>query len=133
MMALMTSCASHGSWQTRLTSDDPAERIRAVKHITDAGDIKLASHLVTCLEDEDTAVRFYAIMGLERLTGDRRGYTYHGTRKERVAAVNNWQKYLIEIGVTPKPTTSATASPDITSMEGRAATQVQEEDKKENG
>ncbi len=133
MLALLTSCASQQSWQTRLTADDPAERIRAVREIANAGDTKQAPQLVARLEDEDSAVRFYAIMGLERLTGKRRGYTYYGTRHDRAAAVLSWQQYLIEIGATPISTNSETSAHNDTATQNRTVTHLQEEDKKENG
>lgn len=133
LLVALASCASQHSWQTRLTADDPAERIRAVRYIADSGDVMLAPQLVTRLEDEDSAVRFYAIMGLERLTGKRCGYAYYGSYKDRAAAIRTWQQYMIEIGVSSQPTNRPTTAPDEAASQDRSVTQIHSQGEKENG
>jgi hypothetical protein len=45
------------------------------------------------LEDEDEAVRFYAILALEKLTGTRRGYRYGDPVDLRRRAIERWRMY----------------------------------------
>jgi hypothetical protein len=46
------------------------------------------------LEDEDAAVRFFAIIALERITGRRFGYEYSQPSRERAAAIVRWRDYV---------------------------------------
>ena len=52
--------------------------------------------LVDRLEDEDEAVRFYAILALERLTGTRLGYDYGAPEMERRAGVDRWRRSVVQ-------------------------------------
>jgi len=54
-LTMLASCLSTPQWQVRLISDDPAERIRAIRHFTNTGNTKFLPNLVACLEDEDVA------------------------------------------------------------------------------
>ncbi|MFQ5490370.1 MAG: hypothetical protein ACE5GE_06575 [Phycisphaerae bacterium] len=85
---------------SRLESSDPAKRIRAIVYLADRvgpeenAYLTILSALVDRLEDEDEAVRLFAIAGLDRLTGQRFGYVaYHGPRRRR-GAVQQWRDYL---------------------------------------
>ncbi len=134
-LTMLASCISAPQWQVRLTSDDPAERIRAIRHFTQAGDTKCLPNLVTCLEDEDTAVRFYAIIGLERLTGRRHGYTYYGSRRDRAIAIRTWRQYLVDIGdgAAANPTDKTTSAPKESAPRDHAANRLLIEGEKESG
>ena len=46
------------------------------------------------LEDEDEAVRFYAIAALVRMTGTDLGYKYYRPQRERLAAVKRWRDHV---------------------------------------
>jgi hypothetical protein len=50
--------------------------------------------LVARLDDDDDAVRFFAILALERMTGTRMGYSYHTRADQRLRAVQTWRRYL---------------------------------------
>lgn len=52
--------------------------------------------LVARLEDEDDAVRFFAILALDRMTGTRLGYSYHAPEDQRLRAVQAWRRYLAQ-------------------------------------
>ncbi len=52
--------------------------------------------LVDRLEDEDSAVRFAAIIALDKLTGKRLGYKYGGSLETRSAAVARWRRYVAQ-------------------------------------
>src|SRR5262249_19040992 len=50
--------------------------------------------LVNLLEDDDPAVRMYAILSLRRLTGQDFGYHYYDSDAERAVAVARWRGAL---------------------------------------
>jgi HEAT repeat protein len=77
-----------------LENPNPTIRIMAIKW---AGENKIKAavpQLVDSLEDEDAAVRFYAIEGLRRITGTDNGYDYKTSAGERAASVKRWRKFL---------------------------------------
>ena len=56
--------------------------------------------IVTLLDDEDPAVRFYAIGALERIAGDRKGYDYFDDDPAaRGPAVERWRQWLSDEGL----------------------------------
>ncbi|UCD30025.1 MAG: HEAT repeat domain-containing protein [Planctomycetota bacterium] len=79
-----------------LISERPAERVAAIKYAAEIKDQSVINILVDRLEDEDEAVRFFAIIALEKLIGDRQGYDYHASPGERSRAVRRWRRYLAE-------------------------------------
>ncbi|MEE8380071.1 MAG: HEAT repeat domain-containing protein, partial [Gammaproteobacteria bacterium] len=77
-----------------LENSNTAIRIMAIKW---AGDNKVSSavpRLVVFLQDEDAAVRFYAIEALRRITGTDNGYDYKSNPRLRAKAVEQWRKFL---------------------------------------
>ena len=81
-----------------LQSERPDERIRAIKQAVQLRDESVLGILVDRLEDSDEAVRFYAILALEKLTGTRMGYEYHAPEPLRGRAVQRWRAYLARSG-----------------------------------
>jgi hypothetical protein len=77
-----------------LESPDPHQRIEAIMNAAKAGDRTMVPRLVDRLEDEDEAVRFYAILALERLERTRLGYDYANSDAERASAVRRWREYV---------------------------------------
>ena len=69
------------------------DRILAIREAGERRDREVIPLLVDRLEDEDAAVRFYAILALERITGDRLGYRYEGNAADRRDAVERWRRY----------------------------------------
>ena len=78
-----------------ITSDDPGSKIPAIKHAVAAKDTETAEQLVRALDSGDPAVRFYAIRGLQNLTGETFGYVWY-TENEAVrrGAVDQWKRWL---------------------------------------
>jgi hypothetical protein len=75
-------------------SDDPTLKIPAIKEDVqrkNSGDVVL---LVQNLNDDDSAVRFYAIEGLRRLTGADLGYRYYDDDEQRQPALDRWNQWL---------------------------------------
>jgi hypothetical protein len=89
-----------------LVSERPEERTLAVKHAAETRDRSAIPTLVDRLEDEDEAVRFYAILALERLTGTRLGYDYRSPETQRRQAVERWRQYARESTATTAPATT---------------------------
>ena len=77
-----------------IQSADPLERSLAIREAAEAKDTRAVPLLVDRLEDEDDGVRFYAILALERITGERFGYHYSKPARERAGAVERWRAYV---------------------------------------
>ena len=75
-------------------SPEPASRIRAIRAAADRRDLTAVPLLVDRLEDEDEAVRFYAIAALRRLTARDHGYRYYHPAAARDRAVKRWRQAL---------------------------------------
>jgi HEAT repeat protein len=70
------------------------ERIKAIREAGEQKDRTAVPILVNRLEDEDDAVRFFAIIALERITGQRFGYEYSQPLAVRTRSVEIWREYL---------------------------------------
>ncbi len=79
---------------TGISSVDAGQRVRAIRQAARAGDVDRVAALVDRLEDEDSAVRFAAIIALEKLTGMRLDYDYADDAEQRSRAVEAWRLYL---------------------------------------
>ena len=79
-----------------LTSNHAPQKIPAIVGAAQHGDREAIPQLVRDLDSDDPAVRFYAIEGLERLTGETFGYVYYQDATERRPAVMRWRKWLEE-------------------------------------
>ncbi len=91
-------CAGLGRQPAVITSKDPASKIPAIKKAVDARQTATAPQLVRSLDSEDPAVRFYAIRGLQALTGETFGYVWYGGDRERALAAQKWKLWLDEGG-----------------------------------
>jgi hypothetical protein len=69
-------------------------KIPAIKKAARKRDRAAAKQLVADLESDDPAVRFYAINGLQRITGERFGYDYYADEQKRQPAVRRWNEWL---------------------------------------
>lgn len=81
-----------------IQSESASERIMAIRAAGEAKDRKAIPLLVDRLEDEDDAVRFFAILALEKTTGERFGYDYARPANERARSVEQWRAYAREAG-----------------------------------
>jgi HEAT repeat protein len=90
-----------------LVSERPEERARAVKRAGESNDRSAVPALVERLLDDDEAVRFYAILALERLTGTRLGYDYRAPEQQRQRAVERWRRYVQARGAAKMATCPA--------------------------
>jgi len=93
-------CGAMGSCIGRdppsITSRNPDQLIPAIKAGVAAKDRQIIPYLVQDLRSDDSAVRFYAIDGLRRLTGQDLGYVYYAEEDDRKAAAGRWDRWLSE-------------------------------------
>lgn len=99
VVLLLCCCAAGCLFRGRgpraiITSNDPASRIPAIKEAAEARETETAPYLVKSLESDDPAVRFYAIRGLQDLTGESFGYMWYADERFRRPAVEKWKKWL---------------------------------------
>lgn len=92
---LILGCAPKGRG---LMDEDVSFKAPAIKDAVEARKTKAVPQLVKDLDDDDAAVRFYAIEGLRRLTGETFGYHYFDDTPSRAAAVSKWNAWLAEHG-----------------------------------
>jgi hypothetical protein len=81
-------------------SQDPTLKIPAIKQDVHNRNQTDVAQMVSDLNDDDPAVRFYAIEGLRRLTGQTFDYHYYDDEDTRKPAVKRWKQWLAE---TKKP------------------------------
>ena len=90
-----TGCSSTPPhFRANIQSADPGNRILAIRQAGERKDEASVPLLVDRLEDEDDGVRFYAILALERITGQRFGYDYAKPSWERASAVERWRAHV---------------------------------------
>jgi hypothetical protein len=103
---LAVGCFGHES--PSLTSPDPTLKIPAIKESVEKHDQRSEGQLVKDLDCDDPAVRFYAIQGLHRLTGQNFGYRYYDDEIQRLPALRRWQAWLAQRTNGQPATTEAT-------------------------
>ena len=101
LAAVVSGCGGAGPQAKSITDPDPASKIPAIKQKVREKDLTSAQQMVKDLESDDSAVRFYAIEGLRRLTGETFGYHYYESEEQRKPAIDQWKQWLN----TTKPTT----------------------------
>jgi hypothetical protein len=77
-----------------LGSSDPALKVPAIKAAVQQDGTATEKQLVGELDNDDPAIRLYAISGLERLTGQRFGYEYYHNSQQRQEAIKRWEAWL---------------------------------------
>jgi hypothetical protein len=80
----------------KVTESDPANKIPGIKIAVEKKDLSAAKQMVRDLDSDDPAVRFYAIEGLRRLTGQDFGYKYYDDDLARQPAIQTWRAWLLE-------------------------------------
>jgi len=94
-LCILIGCGpSRTPYPESLNSQRPEERILAAKRAADIHDRDVIGILVDRLEDDDEAVRMFAILALEKLTGTRNGYDYSDDPSQRARAVKRWRRDL---------------------------------------
>jgi hypothetical protein len=89
-----------------LTDPDPSVKIPAMRQAVQRHDQSAIPILIKNLENDDPAVRFYAIDALRKLTGQDFGFLYYSDDDVRRPAVERWKSWLA--AKTPAPAASST-------------------------
>ena len=92
LLLVFSGCT--GTRRADIHSANPGERILAIRAAVEAHDQQAVPLIVDRLEDEDEAVRFYAILALDKMTGQRLGYDYAKPVEGRAPAVERWRQYV---------------------------------------
>lgn len=98
-------------------NEDPAVKIPAIRRAVESKDRSIIPQLVKDLDSDDAAIRFAAINGLERLTGQTFEFNWiDEDAARRFPAVKRWNNYVagrpLDEGI--EPTTIATTRPATT-------------------
>jgi len=80
--------------QPGLNSPHAYERIQAIVRAGTDRDAESVPLLIDLLDDDDDAVRLYAILALEKITDTRMGYNYADPPWERSRAIQRWRRWL---------------------------------------
>ena len=91
---LLTGCGFLSLGQPNLASDDPAQKIPAIKSAAHHHDSAAIPLLIKALSSQDSAIRFYAIYALHKITGHEFGYVYYASGARRRVAIARWKKWL---------------------------------------
>ena len=91
LIFLLAGCGSHGRG---LADDDLSFKAPAIKQAVAADQKSAVPELIRSLDDDDPAVRFFAIEGLRRLVGETFGYHYYDDAPTRRPAIQQWQQWL---------------------------------------
>jgi hypothetical protein len=95
--ALIVTALSAGCIPQETHSIGANDTLANIPAIQDAGkenDRHSIPALVTQLDSDDAAVRFYAITSLNKLTNQTLGYRYYDDVDERRPAVERWRHWL---------------------------------------
>lgn len=80
----------------QLQHEDPSVRNQGIALAGRTKDRRAVPYLVDRLTDSQEDVRFFAILALERITGQTMGYRYYEPPPKRLEAVRCWRKWLGE-------------------------------------
>ena len=128
--ALTAGCSSNpsraDSVYQQLQDDNPSRRVEAIVRVGQEKDPKAVPYLVDRLEDQDADVRLYAILALERITGQNFGYEFYQDEMQRRPAVEKWRQWLQSqppgpASVATRPPVSAALRPGYPCSHGVAA------------
>ena len=72
---------------------DTLNSIPAIQDAARNKDRKAVPKLIKQLDNDDPAIRFYAICALHDITGQTFGYHYYDDKPERKAAIKKWQEW----------------------------------------
>lgn len=90
------ACGCFPREQQHIGAVDPTSNIPAIQEAARHKDHKAIPQLVRQLDNDDPAVRFYAIQALQQLTGETFGYQFYDDAAERRPAVRRWQQWVRE-------------------------------------
>lgn len=93
-LLLPAGCGFLSLGPAKLTSDDPAQKIPAIKWAARHDDRAAIPLLIKALSSQDSAIRFYAIYALRKITGHEFGYIYYASKASRRLSIARWKTWL---------------------------------------
>ena len=91
----LCSLACRGKTPTpNVAAPEIEAKIPGIKQAGETQDRSALPALVDSLDDEDPAVRLFAIAALEKFTGDRFGYEYYLDEEQRKPPIARWREWL---------------------------------------
>jgi hypothetical protein len=93
-LAGSTWACNSGYGPRTVGNPDPSSKIPAIESAVATKDFSSVAQMVKDLDSDDPAVRFYAIGGLKRLTGQTFGYLYYDDEIQRRPALEKWKLWL---------------------------------------
>ena len=75
-------------------SNDPDLHVVAIKRDQACPNHEDLVQMVEDLNDDDPAIRFYAIQSLQRVTHDDFGYRFYEDEDQRVPSLKRWQAWM---------------------------------------
>ncbi|MEM9415151.1 MAG: HEAT repeat domain-containing protein [Planctomycetota bacterium] len=112
-VGLVPGCA-----QSKIAGDgrsvDAPDRIPALVRQADRPGDEGLSVLIHALDDDDPAVRMFAVQALRERTGESFGYRYYDSAERRRPAIRRWRDWADaqQNPGTPAPNNTASAAPD---------------------
>lgn len=95
LWSLSSSLACRGKLPPPDAAAEEVEaKIPGIKRAGETHDRSALPALVEALDDEDPAVRLFAIAALEKFTGDRFGYEYYFDEEQRKPSLGRWREWL---------------------------------------
>lgn len=90
MAMWLGGCAPPPASEGGFNSRDPAAKLYAIQRAGEQRDRSAIPHLIEQLNSDDEAVRMFAIIALEKITGTRLGYSPYDPAWKREPAVKRW-------------------------------------------
>jgi hypothetical protein len=102
-LGLALSAAGCGHGPRHVSDEDPSDKIPAVELAARTRDRGAIPQLIRDLASDDSAVRFYAIDALRRMTQQTFGYRYFDDEEHRAPAIARWKQWYQRL--QPPPST----------------------------
>ncbi len=106
LLSLVFCLPSCSRSEPPLRHQDPAYKIPAMKAAVSDQDTGAIPMLIDSLDSDDPAVRLYAIIALEKLSGQTFDYAFYADRAERQPSIQRWRQWL----AAQRPTTQPAAT-----------------------
>jgi len=97
---VLSACLIAGGCTPRedrsIVAVDPLNSIPAIQQAARDKDRRAVPDLVKQLDNDDPAIRFYAISALKDITGETFDYHYFDDKPRRKPAVEKWQQWAAQ-------------------------------------
>ena len=95
ILVVLSSLGCRGSLPApNVAAEEVDAKIPGIKRAAESRDRSALPKLVESLNDDDPAVRLFAIAALEKFAGERFGYEYYLDEEQRKPALARWREWL---------------------------------------